>query len=195
MKSFPNAFKIGAMKLDRTSGGVLFSDHSPTKSSLCSGDSGGPALLLHGKYPTVIGVASTGTNGERNGKCVLSQGGQSAHVDIQSASSLGFLSNFPTVEYATWANVALAKLADDAKTLLIKGARERSLSKMKRVASDALKSLSSSRVDSADERYPHLQQARVALAAAKAASALNECKANLNAATRALIKISRLGIT
>ena len=195
MKSFKDAFKIGTMKLAGSSGGVLFSYHAATKTSVCSGDSGGPAMILHGNYLALIGVASTGTNDVRNGRCVLAGGGESAHVDLLSSSSLAFLASFPTVEYATWRNVLVAKLADDANPLIIKGVRARALSSMVKIASTVLRDLSGVRVDSSDRRYPYMVQAQAALTSAKNARTIGDCRAAMYVAARAITKISQMGIT
>ena len=43
-KTYKSFFKIGEVRLDGTDGEVLYSSHKATRSSLCAGDSGGPAI-------------------------------------------------------------------------------------------------------------------------------------------------------
>jgi hypothetical protein len=99
-RTFVDDFKLGAFRLLRAVGGVLHGDHRAYRSSVCSGDSGGPAVISRGRNSlAVVGIASASTNSVVNGRCSLRLNGKSLHVDLQSASSRNFLSYFPGVRY------------------------------------------------------------------------------------------------
>lgn len=99
-RSFIDDFKVGGFRLLRIGRGLLHGDHRAYRSSVCSGDSGGPALVSRGRNSfALVGIASASTNSMVNGRCRLRLNGRSLHVDLQSASSRNFLSYFPGVRY------------------------------------------------------------------------------------------------
>jgi hypothetical protein len=68
-------------------------------------------------------------------------GGISAHVDLRSPNSLAFLAEFEGVEYATSGNITLAKVVYEMKPKLAKSLRARSLSQLKKIATQTLQAL------------------------------------------------------
>jgi hypothetical protein len=195
MKTYKEQFKIGEIQLKGTDGEMLYSTHRPTRSSLCGGDSGGPALKFHGDYIALAGVASTGTNSSRDGRCYLTGGGVSAHVDLQSPNSLSFLAAFEGVEYATWGDMALAKVADDMSPQLARAGRARSLSQLKKIVTPHLQALKRAAPKATAERQTLIAQAIEALTTATNSNSLGNAKKATKAAQRFLGQIRRMGIT
>ena len=194
-KSYKSLFKIGEVRLDGTDGEVLYSSHKATRSSICAGDSGGPAIQWYGDYVALVGVASTGTNTERKGRCVLAYGGQSAHVDLQSSNSLHFLSYFEGVEYATWGNMTLAKVVDEIRPKLAKGLRARSLSHLRNIATQSLQALRRAGRRTTEDRQALIAQAITALTDVKSATSLATAKASAKQAQTRIGQIAKMGIT
>jgi len=195
MKTYKEQFKIGEIQLKGTDGEMLYSTHRPTRSSLCGGDSGGPAVKFHGNYIALVGVASTGTNGSRDGRCYLEDGGVSAHVDLQSPNSLGFLAAFDGVEYATWGDMALAKVVDDMSPQLARAGRARSLSQLKKIITPNRQALRRAAPKATAERQTLIAQAIEALTTATNANSLGAAKKATKAAQRFVGKIRKMGIT
>jgi hypothetical protein len=101
-RAFFDNFKIGAIRISRTSRGVFRGDHKAYRASPCSGDSGGPMTFLFRKDAlAVAGVLSAGTNEVIDGRCRLRGGGGFIVVDLQSESSRAFLAEFPGIKYVT----------------------------------------------------------------------------------------------
>jgi hypothetical protein len=101
-RTFIDDFKLGAFRLLGVEHGLLHGDHRAFRSSVCAGDSGGPATVARGKKSlAVVGIASAGVNAAVNNRCRLRLSGQFMYVDLQSASSRDFLSYFPGVRYAS----------------------------------------------------------------------------------------------
>ena len=194
-KTFKDLFKIGEIQIAGTDNGVLYSAHRSTGSSLCGGDSGGPALKLVGNDVATVGVASTSTNIERSGRCVLTGGGLSAHVDLQSASSLNFLSYFEGVEYATWGDITLSKIVDTMRPKLAKANKMRSLSSLKKLASTQLRELRRVEGNVTDERRALLSEAIEALTSTTSAETLSAAQQSTKKAYKIIVKISKMGIS
>lgn len=195
MKSYKERFKIGEVLLRGAGGGMLYSIHRPTLTSLCAGDSGGPALNFHGNYLAQVGVASTGTNDARDGRCYLRGGGESAHVDLQSSTSLDFLSEFDGVEYATWGDMVLAKVVDDMKPQLAKAARAPSLTRLRKIVRPSLTELRRAGPKGSKNRQTLVAQAIDALTDAKNATSLTTAKSFTRKAEGYVARLSRMGIT
>ncbi len=195
MRTYKEAFKIGEIQLDGTDNEVLYSSHRATQTSVCGGDSGGPALQYYGNHIAIVGVASTGTNTSRKGRCVLSQGGHSAHVDIQSSNSLQFLAAFEGVEYATWGNMVIAKVVDEMKPHLAKAIRSRSHSKLTKIVTQNLQRLRRVRTKGTEDRRILLEQAITALEDAKHATSLSKGLQATKEARRIVARIAALGVT
>ncbi len=195
VRTYKQMFKIGEIRLSSTDDEVLFSNHRATRTSLCSGDSGGPALQHYGNYIAMVGVASTGTNSERDGKCVLAQGGESAHVDLQSSHSLQFLAGFDGVEYATWGNMQISKVVDEIKPQLMKAVRARSLSQRKKIVIQALQTLRRVRDGGTENRVSLIDPAITALQEAKSATSLATGQGAIKEAYRLIAEVAKLGVT
>jgi hypothetical protein len=195
MKTYKKQFKIGEIQLKATDGEVLYSTHRPTRSSLCGGDSGGPAVKMHGNHIAVVGVASTGTNTSRDGRCYLDDGGISAHVDLQSPNSLQFLAAFDGVEYATWGDMTLANVVDEIKPKLAKARRARSLSRLKKIVVPSLQELRRAGPRGSQDRQELVMQAIAALTGAKSSSSLTTAKRYTQEAHAIVNRISKMGIT
>lgn len=195
MRNFKERFKIGEITLKEADGSILFSTHQPTRTSICPGDSGGPAVVLYGNYLAQVGVASAGTNDVRNGRCYLDDSGVSAHVDLQSSTSLDFLAEFEGVEYATWGDMVLAKVVDDMKPRLAKAARAPSLTRIRTVARQSLAELRRAGPNGSDNRQALVAQATDALTDAKNATSLTTAKLFTRKAQGYVARLSRMGIT
>lgn len=195
MKTYKDMFKIGDIELREADGKVLYSTHRPTGTSLCGGDSGGPALRFFGNYLAQVGVASTGTNDSRNGRCYLNDRGISTHVDLQSANSLQFLSEFEGVEYATWGDMALAKVVDDMKPQLAKATRAPSLTRLRKIVRQSLTELRRAGPKGSKNRQTLVDQAIDALTDAKNAASLTTAKSFTRKAQGYVARLSRMGIT
>jgi hypothetical protein len=195
MPTYMEQFKIGDIELREADGRMLYSLHRPTGTSLCGGDSGGPALRFFGNHLAQVGVASTGTNDSRSGRCYLNDRGISTHVDLQSANSLQFLAEFEGVEYATWGDMVLAKVVDDMKPRLAKAARAPSLARIRTVARQSLAELRRAGPNGSDNRQTLVAQATDALTDAKNATSLTTAKLFTRKAQGHVSRLSRMGIT
>lgn len=194
-KTYKDFFKVGEIEVADTDDEVIYSVHRKTRTSLCAGDSGGPAIEWHGDYFALVGVASTGTNGERNDRCVLQGGGVSAHVDLQSPNSLAFLAEFEGVEYATWGNMTLAKIVYEMKPKLAKSLRARSLSQLKKIATQTLQALRRAGPKATEDRQVLIAQAIAALSGVRSATSLTTAKTSAKQAQSLIARIERMGIT
>ena len=195
MRSYKEQFKIGDIELREADGEMLYSTHRPTRTSVCGGDSGGPALRFYGNHIAQVGVASTGTNDSRSGRCYLSGQGASAHVDLQSANSLQFLAEFEGVEYATWGDMVLAKVVDDMKPRLAKAARAPSLTRIRTIARQSLAELRRAGPNGSENRQSLVSQAIDALTQAKNTTSLTTAKLFTRKAQGYVSRLSRMGIT
>jgi V8-like Glu-specific endopeptidase len=195
MTTYKELFKIGDIEVREADGKMLYSTHRPTDTSLCGGDSGGPALRFFGNHIAQVGVASTGTNDSRSGRCYLSGRGISTHVDLQSSTSLDFLAEFDGVEYATWGDMALAKVVDDMKPRLAKAARAPFLTRIRTIARQSLAELRRAGPNGSDNRQSLVSQAIDALTQAKNASSLTTAKLFTRKAQGYVSRLSRMGIT
>jgi len=195
MTTYKELFKIGDIEVREADGRMLYSTHRPTDTSLCGGDSGGPALRFFGNHIAQVGIASTGTNDSRNGRCYLSGRGISTHVDLQSANSLQFLSEFDGVEYATWGDMVLAKVVDDMKPRLAKAARAPSLTRIRTIARQSLAELRRAGPNGSENRQSLVSQAIDALTQAKNATSLTTAKLFTRKAQGYVARLSRMGIT
>jgi V8-like Glu-specific endopeptidase len=194
-KTYKEFFKLGEIQVAAAEDGVVYSIHRTTRTSLCSGDSGGPAIEWHGDYFALVGVASTGTNAQRKGRCVPRGGGISAHVNLQSSNSLQFLSAFEGVEYATWGNMDLAKVVYEMKPKLAKGIRARSLSQLKKIATESLKALRRAGPKATEDRQVLIAQAITALTDVRSATSLATAKTSAKQAQTLIGRIAKMGIT
>ena len=194
-RSYKSFFKIGEVRLDEADGEVLYSSHKATRSSLCAGDSGGPAIESYGDYLALVGVASTSTNAERKGRCVLRYGGLSAHVDLQSSNSLQFLAEFDGVEYATWGNMVLAKIVGELKREITKATKARSLSQLKKIATKSRQALQRASSQATEDRQNLIARAIPALNEAHAATSLAAARKAARQALSLIAQIARMGIT
>jgi hypothetical protein len=195
MKTYKEQFKIGEIKLKYTDGEMLYSTHRPTRTSLCGGDSGGPAVRFYGNHIAQVGVASTSTNDSSGTRCYLADGGISTHVDLQSSTSLDFLSEFDGVEYATWGDMALAKVVDEMKPRLAKAARAPSLMRIRTIARQSLAELRRAGPNGSENRQSLVSQAIDALTQAKNATSLTTAKLFTRKAQGYVARLSRMGIT
>lgn len=133
-RSFLENFKIGATKLEYRDNSLLWGTHTPYGSSICAGDSGGPAYLVEGTLVALVGVASIGLNTESGDQCILVEDGEFAHVDLQSPSSRSFLAEFSGVEYVSYAALTISSTAKTATSKLLAAASSRSLRALQRTA-------------------------------------------------------------
>ena len=195
MRTYKEQFKIGEIKLKYTDGEMLYSTHRPTRTSLCGGDSGGPAVRFYGNHIAQVGVASTSTNESSGPRCHLAHGGISTHVDLQSSTSLDFLAEFEGVEYATWGDMVLAKVVDDMKPRLAKAARAPSLKRIRTVARQSLAELRRAGPNGSENRQTLVSQAIDALTQAKNATSLTTAKLFTRKAQGYVARLSRMGIT
>jgi hypothetical protein len=192
--SHRKSFKIGSLKIGSAAEGLIFTSHRPTKTSICFGDSGGPALVLHGQHLTMVGVASGTTNTENDGECLLERGGLSVHVDLESDIALQFLAEFNGVQYASWDTVRIAKIAHDVKPILTKATKERSQSRLKISLKAALKALKTGQSLAAGDRKQHLDQSIAHITAAQRAQTVTAAKADVRAALAAVNNVISFGI-
>jgi len=91
--------KVGQAVITNTSGGLLTSNNNTAGASVCSGDSGGPMIQKAGSRLFVVGTLSVGMNETHAGYCYLSGDGEFDYVNLQSATSRSFLSDFAGVTY------------------------------------------------------------------------------------------------
>jgi V8-like Glu-specific endopeptidase len=194
-KTYKDFFKIGEIQVADEDDEMIYSVHRPTRTSVCPGDSGGPAIEWHGDYFALVGIASTGTNGVKNGRCVPRGGGISAHVDLQSSNSLQFLSAFEGVEYATWGNMDLAKVVYEMKPKLAKGIRARSLSQLKKIATQGLQALRRAGPKATEDRQVLIAPAITALTDVRSATSLATAKTSAKQAQTLIARIEKMGIT
>ena len=133
-RSFIDNFKIGATTLEYRDSSLLWGTHTPFGSSICAGDSGGPAYLVEGDLAALVGVASIGLNTESGNECILIEDGEFAHVDLQSASSRSFLAAFNGVEYISFNSLTISSTAKAATAKLRAASKYRSLTSIQKAA-------------------------------------------------------------
>ena len=192
--SYRRSFKIGTLKIGRAMNGLIYTSHQTTKTSICFGDSGGPAMVLHGQHLTLVGVASGTTNSETHGECLVRHGGLSVHVDLESDIALQFLAEFSGVQYASWNSVRVAKIADDAKLILTDATKARSLGRLKSALKPAIKALKNARSLATGDRKLHLEQSITYITEAQRTQSLPAAKTNTRAALGALNDLILFGI-
>lgn len=181
-RSFTQNFKIGATKVEYRTSSLLWGTHTPFGSSICAGDSGGPAYLLNGDLVALVGVASIGLNTESANECILVEDGEFAHVDLQSSSSRDFLAAFSGVEYIAYASLTIASTAKTATTKLTAASSYRSLSSIQKVAKSQRTALTLAAKYASGGQKTNLKRAIAKLTAATKARSLRSAQAAMRAA-------------
>ena len=181
-RSFFDNFKIGATKLEYRDASLLWGTHTPFGSSICAGDSGGPAYLVDGDLVALVGVASIGLNTESENECILVQDGEFAHVDLQSATSRDFLSEFAGVEYISYASLTIVSTAKTATAKLTAAAAYRSLTSIQKVAKSQRKALTPAAASASGAQKTNLKKAISKLATVAKARSLRSAQQAMRAA-------------
>jgi V8-like Glu-specific endopeptidase len=181
-RSFIDNFKIGATKLEYRDASLLWGTHTPFGSSICAGDSGGPAYLVNGNRVALVGVASIGLNTESRNECILVEDGEFAHVDLQSASSRGFLAEFKGVEYISYASLAIVSTARTATAKLTAASTSRSLRSIQKVAKAQRTALTAATVYASGAQKTNLQKALSQLATVTKTRSLRAAQRAMRAA-------------
>lgn len=125
--------KGAGMSISAMIPGFFQSSYVNDKAAICSGDSGGPAVMQLGESLVVIGVNSAGSTKDLKGNCEVG-GGESLFVDLQARSSVQFLANFSGIQTISGRLILLQDqlnaLLHSAEMLLQEDGSSRSLRKM-----------------------------------------------------------------
>ena len=197
LQSLLDQGKSGTLTISSASGGVLHSKHSNSIVISCAGDSGGPLVRLASTSKrAVVGLVSAGTTGNSsNGVCTKSGNNDlSIFVDIQSATSRNFLSQFSRIQYLTPAFVKFKAGVDDAIAALKKVQRSRSLPAIRRQATTTMNSLNRLRPSADTTRRPTLLSAIAAVKAARSSGKLGNAQKAVKQSVALLQGLSALGV-
>lgn len=193
-RAWQENFKVGATTLAGKDDYLIWGTHTSLGSSICAGDSGGPATLLYGTHLLLVGVASIGVNDLDRGECILIDDGEFAHVDLQSTPSRAFLSNFPDARLVSHGVATVAGASDTVTSNLRKSVKSRSLSRLKHAVRTQRAILTAAARYATGERATLLKRALKALKGAGAARALAAARARVRTAIAATAQLSALGL-
>ena len=194
-RAWQENFKVGATTLAGRDDYLIWGTHTSLGTSICAGDSGGPATLLYGNHLLLVGVASIGVNDLDRGECILIDDGEFAHVDLQSILSRSFLSNFPDARFVSHGVATVAGASDTATSNLRKSVKSRSLSRLKQAARTQRANLTSATGYATGERAILLKRALQALKGAGAARTLAVARARVATALATTTRLSALGLS
>jgi V8-like Glu-specific endopeptidase len=194
-RSWEENFKVGATRLKSKDGSLLWGTHTSLGTSICAGDSGGPATLMYGTHLLLVGVASIGVNDLDRGECLLTEDGSFAHVDLQSSSSQAFLDYFPDIQVISHGIATIAGASDTATTTLRKAMKGGSLSRLKQTIRAQRAELSIAARYAAGERATLLQGALSALKAASNARSLAAARGKIRIVITKTSELSALGLS
>jgi hypothetical protein len=194
-RAWEENFKLGATRLAGRDGYLIWGTHTSLGTSICAGDSGGPATLLYGTHLLLVGVASIGVNDLDRGECILIDDGAFAHVDLQSTPSRSFLSNFPDAQFVSHGVATVAGASDTATSNLRKSVKSRSLARLKQAARAQRTLLTSAARYATGERATLLKRALQALKGAGAARTLAVARARATTALATTTQLSALGLS
>ncbi len=110
----PGDARTGKIIIKQNYQDLIYFDADKSSATSCFGDSGGALLQdLRDGTQWLIGVDIAGSNSaDDNGNCILSDGGQSYSVNLQSSYARDFLQSFPDIRYVNWADKAALALTD-----------------------------------------------------------------------------------
>lgn len=194
-RSWDENFKVGSTRLARKDGSLLWGTHTSLGTSICAGDSGGPATLMYGKHLLLIGVATIGVNDVDSGECLLTEDGSFAHVDLQSSSSQAFLEYFPDIQFVSYGIATIAGASDTATTTLRKAMKGGSLSRLRQTIRAQRAELSRAARYADGERASLLQAALSALKTALNARSLAAARGKVRIAITNTSELSTIGLS
>lgn len=93
------AGKVGSFIVSAVWPGAVEANFSGASTAVCSGDSGGPAMISDQGVQAIAGIASYGsTSLDNSGACYVTSVVVSGFVDLSSPSSEAFLRRFPAIK-------------------------------------------------------------------------------------------------
>lgn len=186
--------KVGQAVITDNAGGLLTSNNNTGGSSVCAGDSGGPMLESVDGTSVVVGTLSVGMNETHNGYCYLVGDGEFDYVNLQSATSQSFLSNFAGVTYhandATRVRTESAKLISKVRSAV----KSRNPFTLIKKAASVLTRAKSLRAYASGDEVTVLNQAIRQLKAVTKARSLSSAKSSLRKALTLLEALYVLGV-
>lgn len=159
--------RVASVKVSAVNDLALFTSHTSSGASICSGDSGGPAIYSVSGTLAVAGISAAGSNLDIFGRCEQGGAGDSIFVNLQSASSTAFLQRFTDIALIDGARVQLQTAVLQLAGTMTAAYYERSISRLRKKLESASSSLKRASKGADPSTMPFLWAAQAEVAAAR----------------------------